>query len=60
MAYDDYPITSVHQKEKWMDFGYKRQAWYTFYHDAYYRALKFDNEGKIMDEVKRERTEYKK
>src|SRR5699024_9484609 len=38
LAYDDYPVTSIHQKEKWMDFGYKKNAWYTFYHDAYYRA----------------------
>src|SRR5699024_496080 len=38
LAYDDYPVTSVHQKEKWMEFGYQKQAWYTFYHDAYYRA----------------------
>ncbi|MFC2948690.1 YtnP family quorum-quenching lactonase [Virgibacillus sediminis] len=55
LAYDDYPVTSVHQKEKWMDFGYSRQAWYTFYHDAFYRALKFDSTGAKVDEVKRER-----
>lgn len=59
LAYDDYPVTSVHQKEKWMDFGYKKQAWYTFYHDAYYRAIKFDETGNIVKEVKRERYEYK-
>lgn len=60
MAYDDYPVTSVHAKDEWMDYGYDRKAWYTFYHDAYYRALKFDKEGKIIDEIKRERTEYDK
>lgn len=58
MAYDDYPVTSVHQKEKWMDYGYSRNAWYTFYHDAYYRALKYNKEGKVIDEVKRKRYEY--
>ncbi|WP_164668322.1 YtnP family quorum-quenching lactonase [Virgibacillus doumboii] len=59
LAYDDYPVTSVHQKEKWMDFGYRKQAWYTFYHDAYYRAIKFDETGKPIDEMKRKRYEYK-
>ncbi|GAA0600489.1 MBL fold metallo-hydrolase [Virgibacillus siamensis] len=59
LAYDDYPVTSVHQKEKWMDFGYSKQAWYTFYHDAYLRAVKFDTEGKRIDQVDRERYEYK-
>ncbi|MFC3040159.1 MBL fold metallo-hydrolase [Virgibacillus xinjiangensis] len=58
LAYDDYPVTSVHQKEKWMAFGYARKAWYTFYHDAYYRALKYDASGGIVDEVKRERDPY--
>lgn len=57
MAYDDYPVTSVHEKEKWMRFGYERQAWYTFYHDAYYRALKFDETGKIIGELKRVRSD---
>lgn len=60
MAYDDYPMTSIFQKEKWMKYGYERNAWYTFYHDAYYRAVRFDNEGNVIDEVKRERYEYTK
>jgi len=58
LAYDDYPVTSVHQKEKWMDYGYQSQAWYTFYHDAYYRAIKFDKAGNRIDQVERERYEY--
>lgn len=56
LAFDDYPVTSVHQKDKWMDEGYRKEAWYTFYHDAYYRALKFDTEGNVIDEVSRKRT----
>ncbi|HLS60326.1 MAG TPA: MBL fold metallo-hydrolase [Virgibacillus sp.] len=58
LAYDDYPVTSVHQKEYWMNYGYERNAWYTFYHDAYYRALKFDEAGKKINEVVRERYDY--
>lgn len=59
LAYDDYPVTSVHQKEKWMEYGYAKNAWYTFYHDAYYRALQFDHEGNKIDAVERERYAYK-
>lgn len=58
LAYDDYPVTSVHQKEKWMEYGYEREAWYTFYHDAYYRALKFNNEGHKIGEITRRRYDY--
>ena len=56
MAYDDYPVTSVHEKEKWMAYGYEREAWYTFYHDAYYRALRFDKEGTPVEQLERERS----
>jgi len=58
MAYDDYPMTSIFAKEKWMAYGYERQAWYTFYHDAYYRALKFNEKGEVIDRLKRKRYEY--
>ncbi|WP_042146463.1 MBL fold metallo-hydrolase [Paucisalibacillus sp. EB02] len=59
MAYDDYPVTSVHQKEKWMEYGYGKQAWYTFYHDAYFRAIKFNESGNRIDLIERKRYEYK-
>lgn len=55
LAYDDYPVTSVHQKEKWMKVGYEKGAWYIFYHDAYYRALKFNRNALKIDEVARKR-----
>ncbi|GIP65768.1 MBL fold metallo-hydrolase [Virgibacillus pantothenticus] len=56
LAYDDYPVTSVHQKEKWMDYGYRKQAWYTFYHDAYYRAIKFNESGERVDQLERKQS----
>lgn len=55
LAYDDFPVTSVHQKQDWMKYGYQKQAWYTFYHDAYYRALRFDQEGEAVQKVERKR-----
>lgn len=59
LAFDDYPITSIEQKAKWMAYGYERHAWYIFYHDPYYRALKFDTTGKKIKEVARKRYTYK-
>ncbi|TYS19804.1 MBL fold metallo-hydrolase [Rossellomorea vietnamensis] len=53
LAYDDYPMTSIHAKEKWirkaMDEGY----WFLFYHDAVYRALRWNPEGEIEQSVDR-------
>ncbi|WP_226583980.1 YtnP family quorum-quenching lactonase [Halobacillus litoralis] len=58
LAYDDYPVTSVHEKEKWMKYGYQKNAWYVFYHDAIYRALRFDKDGSIIDRVKQKEHSY--
>ncbi len=51
MAYDDYPMTSIYQKQDWIQFGIKEQAWFTFYHDAYIRAVKWDNEGNVIESL---------
>lgn len=55
LAYDDYPVTSVHEKEKWMATGYANKTWYTFYHDAFYRAIKFNEDGEKMDSVEKQK-----
>jgi glyoxylase-like metal-dependent hydrolase (beta-lactamase superfamily II) len=51
MAYDDYPMTSVYKKEEWIAYGVKENAWFTFYHDAYYRAVKWNNKGNIEEKI---------
>ncbi|RBW71425.1 YtnP family quorum-quenching lactonase [Bacillus taeanensis] len=53
MAYDDYPVKSIEEKQKWAAFAQEKEAWLTFYHDAAYRALKWNNKGEITDSVKR-------
>lgn len=58
MAFDDYPMTSIFQKEKWMAYGYEREAWYTSYHDAYYRAVKYGENGNVIEHLQRKRYEY--
>lgn len=56
LAFDDYPMESISQKQKWMEYGLKNNAWYTFYHDAFFRAVKWDHSGKQMvGQVKRNR-----
>ncbi|MFT4414949.1 YtnP family quorum-quenching lactonase [Fredinandcohnia humi] len=55
MAYDDYPMTSIKQKQKWMKYGLDKEVWYTFYHDAYYRAIKWSQTGEIIDSITRDR-----
>lgn len=53
MAYDDYPMDSIAEKQKWMEYGLKQNAWFTFYHDAFYRAVKWDSNNQISDRIKR-------
>ncbi|PEZ09012.1 hypothetical protein CN326_04890 [Bacillus sp. AFS018417] len=57
MAYDDYPMTSIGNKQKWMKYGAEQKAWFTFYHDAYYRAVKWDEEGHMVEKLEREEAE---
>ncbi|MDQ0176883.1 YtnP family quorum-quenching lactonase [Bacillus chungangensis] len=56
LAYDDYPMDSIRAKQTWIPKAIAEGAWFTFYHDAYYRAIKLDKEG-IIDEIKRIRPE---
>ncbi|WNB93098.1 MBL fold metallo-hydrolase [Bacillus sp. NEB1478] len=49
LAYDDYPMTSIFEKEKWI----KPNTWYFFYHDAIYRAVKWDSAGGYIERVPR-------
>lgn len=55
MAYDDYPMTSISQKQQWISYGIEQNAWFTFYHDYYYRAVKWDREGMLMERVEAEK-----
>lgn len=54
MAYDDYPMTSIHKKQQWIPYAVENNAWLTFYHDAVYRAVKWDHEGNMIDFLKRQ------
>ncbi|RST76575.1 MBL fold metallo-hydrolase [Siminovitchia acidinfaciens] len=53
LAYDDYPMDSIYAKQKWIPAEIEAGSWFIFYHDALYRAVKWDKEGNIMDAVER-------
>ncbi|OIJ09270.1 hypothetical protein BKP35_17190 [Anaerobacillus arseniciselenatis] len=56
LAYDDYPMDSVFAKEKLLKASLEQEAWFIFYHDYKYRALKWSKDGKeVTKEVLRER-----
>lgn len=48
LAYDDYPMTSVFAKEKIMKEALANRYKFTFYHDAYYRMIQWDETGKVV------------
>ncbi|OIJ18205.1 hypothetical protein BKP45_11510 [Anaerobacillus alkalidiazotrophicus] len=52
-AYDDYPMISIAEKQKWLEKGLDEGSWFIFYHDNKYRALKWNKEGEIISEVLR-------
>lgn len=51
MAYDDYPMTSIIAKEKWIKDGIQAGAWFSFYHDAVYRAVKWNELNEIVEKM---------
>lgn len=56
MAYDDYPMDSIEQKEAIIRKGIAEGAYFTFYHDAYYRVVRWSTDGReIVERLKRKR-----
>ncbi|WP_103108761.1 YtnP family quorum-quenching lactonase [Brevibacillus reuszeri] len=51
MAYDDYPMTSIFAKEEWIKEGIRQGAWFTFYHDALYRVVKWNEAGELIEHI---------
>jgi glyoxylase-like metal-dependent hydrolase (beta-lactamase superfamily II) len=49
MAYDNFPLEAITQKETWEIRGIEENAWFTFYHDPFVFACKFDEQGNVID-----------
>ncbi|MGB6408245.1 MAG: MBL fold metallo-hydrolase [Planococcus donghaensis] len=50
LAFDDYPMDSIYAKEKLMKEALESGYYFSFYHDAYYRILKWSADGKEIVE----------
>ncbi|MDN3427077.1 MBL fold metallo-hydrolase [Microbacterium sp. APC 3898] len=54
LAFDDYPMDSIYAKEKLMKEALENGYYFSFYHDAYYRILKWSVDGKeIVESLER-------
>lgn len=51
MAYDNYPLDTVKQKERLEKKAIEENAWFLFYHDPFILACKFDDKGNVIDSV---------
>lgn len=50
LAYDDYPMDSIYAKERLMKEALENNYYFSFYHDAYYRLVKWSKDGKEIVE----------
>ncbi len=51
MAYDTYPVEVIKLKEKYETLGLKEDMWFTFYHDPFVHACKFNEQGDITEKM---------
>lgn len=49
MAYDNFPLESIKQKEIWEQFALENNAWVTFYHDPFILTCKFNEKGEVIE-----------
>jgi hypothetical protein len=47
MAYDDFPLEVIAQKEQLIHRYRDRRCWFTFYHDVYMNAGRMDASGRV-------------
>lgn len=52
-AYDNFPLDSVEQKERWLKQAAADDAWLLFYHDDVYAAIRPDGEGRMVEGLRR-------
>lgn len=49
MAYDNFPLEAIAQKELVEARAVRDNAWFTFYHDPFLSACRFDQDGRVVD-----------
>ncbi|MDE4083951.1 MBL fold metallo-hydrolase [Planococcus maritimus] len=54
LAFDDYPMDSIYAKDKLMKEALPGNFYFSFYHDAFYRLIKWNEDGKeVVDALER-------
>lgn len=51
MAYDNFPLDLIEQKERLLPLYAQNDYWFTFYHDPVMKACKLDKEGEVMQTI---------
>lgn len=51
MAYDNFPLDTIGQKEELAQTAVRENAWFLFYHDPFAPACKFDEDGNITEKL---------
>ena len=51
MAYDNFPLETIKHKEELEQKYVQQDAWFTFYHDPFVLACKFDEKGNIINQL---------
>lgn len=54
MAYDDYPMQSIREKERLIPYYIYQDYWFLYYHDNVFFAAQYERDGKtIKQSIKR-------
>ena len=48
-AYDNFPLDTIRMKKEWEQQGTEQNAWFTFYHDPFMQACRFDEKGNVIE-----------
>jgi len=54
-AFDNFPLDSVRSKEQLIPLAVSEKAWFTFYHDPFLSACRFNEKGEIVERFERQR-----
>jgi len=50
MAYDNFPLDIIEQKELLLPRYQQQHCWFTFYHDAFMKACRLDSSGRVTEQ----------
>jgi len=51
MAYDNFPLEIIEQKENLLPHYSKKGCWFTFYHDPFMKACQLDEKGTVVKKI---------